>query len=134
MVIVLSPILTLRYVNNKAPEGPIISLSEFQAQQTPAKSQIVIIPENTVIPVNIQVSGDLFKNNPKLVLPLQLNKPIQMVLVDGKPTRRVKFADDADWRNSTRAGWVHIPWFHAEMTADSEPVINTNLIVNLQPN
>ncbi|NOT64575.1 MAG: MFS transporter permease [Methylotenera sp.] len=131
LVTILPPILTLRLISNTAPDVPVISLAQFKAQQSVVKTQIVTIPENTLIPVNIQLTGDLFKNNPNLILPLQLNKTIEMVMVDGKPTRQVRFAGDS-WRHANEAGWVHIPWIKAEMTPSATPEITTSLIVNLQ--
>ncbi|MGB4811783.1 MAG: hypothetical protein WBP13_04795 [Methylophilaceae bacterium] len=130
MAVVLSPLLALSLLNNQVPNSPVISLSDFQKQQADTQTKIVVLPENTIIPLNIQLTGDLFKNNPKLILPLQLNKPIEMVMVDGKPTRQVRFSDK-NWGNASDAGWVQIPWIKANMTDKNTPEINTSLIVNL---
>lgn len=130
LIIVLPPILIQRYYIATAPDAPLISLTKFQSLQSLTGTQIVAIPKDTIIPVNIQVSGDLFQNDQNVVLPLKLNKAVEIVMVDGKPTRQIRFADE-DWRNSNNAGWVQIPWIHAELSANAHPVIRTNLIVNL---
>jgi hypothetical protein len=132
LIIVLPPILIQRYYIAAAPDAPLISLTKFQSLQSLSGTQIVAIPKDTIIPVNIQVSGDLFQNDQNVVLPLKLNKAVEIVMVDGKPTRQIRFADE-DWRNSNNAGWVQIPWIHAELSANAHPVIRTNLIVNLPP-
>lgn len=132
LIIALPPILIQRHLMATAFDLPSISLSKFQSLQSLAGTQIVAIPKGTLIPINIQVSGDLFQNDKNVVLPLKLNKAVEIVMVDGKPTLQVRFANE-DWRNSINAGWVQIPWIHAELTTDAHPMIKTNLIVNLSP-
>ena len=133
IILVTIPLATLHFINDYAPNAPVVSLAEYQKHPNAAKMQIVAIPENTIVPVNIELTGDLFKNNPKLVLPLQLSKSIEIVMIDGKPTRKAHFVNNS-WKNANEAGWLHIPWVRADMSANNTPEVNTSLIVNLLPN
>ena len=132
LAVVLTPLITLHLLNDSAPNVPTVSLADYQKNPLATKSQIVVIPENTTIPVNIELTGDLFKNNPKLVLPMQLRKSIEIVMVNGKPTRKARFATSS-WADANEAGWLHIPWVKAGMSSNNTPEVSTSLIVNLQP-
>jgi hypothetical protein len=131
LLTVLPPLLFYRYVMATTPNAGVVSLAAFQAQHTMPGSQIVAIPEGTVIPVHIRISGDVFQSTPDLTLPLTLAKPVEVVMQDGKPTRQVRMSGNS-WAASAEAGWVSIPWIQAEMTPTSGPLFKTNLIINLQ--
>jgi hypothetical protein len=130
LLIVLPPLLFYRYVLITTPNASVISLTAFQAQRSMPSAQIVALPEGTVIPVHIRISGDIFQNTQNLTLPLTLAKPVEIVMQDGKPTRQVRMAGD-DWADSNEAGWIRIPSIQAELTPTSGPLFNTDLIINL---
>ncbi len=131
LLTILPPLLFYRSVMGAPPDAGIVSLAAFQARQHAASGQqIVAIPEGTVIPVHIRISGNLFQNTPTLTLPLILAKPVEVVMQDGKPTRQVRMSGTS-WAASTEAGWISIPRIDAELTPASGPLFKTDLIINL---
>lgn len=131
LLILLPPLIFHRYFMISTPDAEVVSLRDFQAQHRIPESQVVTIPENTVIPVHIQVSGDIFQHNPDLILPLTLAKPMEIVMKNGKPTRQVRFSGNS-WQTSVEAGWISIPWIQAEITPATGPQFKANLTINLQ--
>lgn len=115
------------------PAEPAISLEDFRRNGPPADgSAIVNLPAGTRIPVEFEISGDIFVNSgEKAVLPLTLARPIELLLQDGKLTGSNRFPGEP-WQLARQARWVHIPWLKAELTPDRGPFISSQLIVQLR--
>lgn len=131
LLVLLPPLVFQRYFIATPPAAEIITLADFRTQQAVPKTQIVALPENTTIPVHIQVTGDVFQPTPDLTLLLKLAKSVEIVMKDGKPTRQVRVSGNS-WQSSAEAGWVNIPWIQAELSPAIAPQIKTELVVNLQ--
>jgi hypothetical protein len=131
LLVILPPLLIQRHTSNQFPNVPTVSLATFQTQSQPVSRQIVTLPQGTLIPVRIILSGDLFRSDPKLVLPFSLARPIDILIVDGKPTRNVRYSD-GDGQVISTGGWINIPAVSAELTP-AGPLVNTQLIVDLAP-
>lgn len=130
LVVVVPPLLVERYLTARVPQTDTISLADYQ-RLTPTKApQIVSIPAGTTVPVQIQISGDVFRNSQQLELPLKLDKSIEIVMEDGQPTRKVRFSGD-DWQNSNEAGWFRIPWIRGQIGKESGPSLSTKFDINL---
>lgn len=117
------------------PDGPVISLADYRAGKGAASaSQIVELPAGTAIPVDIELSGDLFASPDQqhAQLPLTLSEPIQLLLRDGKLSGDSRFPG-GDWQASRQARWISIPWIRAELSQDGGPLIRSRLEVRMRP-
>lgn len=131
LLVLLPPLVFHRYFMMSVPNAEVVSLRAFQAQRSIPKSQVVAIPANTVIPVHIQLSGDIFQHTPDLLLPLTLAKPVEIVMENGKPTRQVRISGNS-WQASNEAGWITIPQIQADITPTTGPQFKASLVINLQ--
>jgi len=103
-----------------------VPLEEFRKQ--PAAQQIVALPAGSTIPVKVEVSGDLFRTSSASVLPLVLDRPVEIMMNNGQPTGDWRFPGES-WALARETNWIHIPWLKAELTPQAGPEIRTSLVV-----
>lgn len=134
LVLALPLLAHWREQHLEMPDGPVMSLSDFRAGRPAAASQIVELPAGTTIPVEVDISGDLFATTGQTgsVLPLTLSEPIQLLLRDGKLTGDSRFPG-SNWQSSQQARWISIPWVRAELTSAKGPVVRSRLEVRMRP-
>lgn len=115
------------------PETPVIGLDDFKHKgPANASASIVSLPAGTAIPVEVEVSGDIFVNSgEKAILPLTLARPIELLLEDGQLTGANRFPGEA-WQPARQARWITIPFLKAELTPDKGPFVSSKLIVQLR--
>lgn len=100
----------------------------------PAGYRSVTLPAGTAIPVEIELSGDIFDNSgARPVLPLTLSRPIELMLLDGKLTGDARLAGET-WQLARQVRWISIPSIKAELTPERGPLVSANLIVQLRKN
>lgn len=115
------------------PDIKPMTLQAFVAQAPSIGEVVVALPAGTRIPVEIEVGGDLFASSgEKPVLPLTLDRPIELLLRDGQLTGDVRVAGEP-WQQSRQARWISIPWLKAELSSTRGPVVTGSLIVQLHP-
>ncbi|MFH2134789.1 MAG: MFS transporter permease [Pseudomonadota bacterium] len=115
----------------QVPEVPVVSLEAFRQQ--PYAHNAVVIPRGTVVPVKVDVSGDLFRTGDALTFPLQLEKPVLVMMNEGKPTGEMRVAG-GDWVRWQDTLTIHIPRITAEYDTAQGAVIRSTLIVNTRDN
>lgn len=114
-------------------ESEPLSLADFRSNLAPPTGyHSVTLPAGTSIPVEIELSGDIFvTDGQRPVLPLILNRPIELMMHDGKLTGDARFAGES-WQLARQVRWITIPWIKADLTPEKGPVVSSNLIVQLR--
>jgi hypothetical protein len=139
MLIWLAAVLVIPlWLEQRVHAGPQIepeplTLAAFRSNQRPTTGyHSVTLPAGTSIPVEIELDGDLFvTSGEKPVLPLVLNRPIELMMRDGKLTGDARFAGES-WQLARQVRWITIPWIKADLTPENGPVVTSNLIVQLR--
>ena len=133
LLVLIPPLLAQRYaVGATLPEAPTISLASYRQHAANMGTQIIALPAGTAIPVDIELSGDLFRSTPAPTLPLTLAEPVELMMVDGELTGDIRFPGEP-WRLAREARWISIPWIKAELTPEKGPAIRSSLIINIKP-
>ena len=88
----------------------------------------VTLPAGSIIPVKIEISGDVFRADNPTIFPLVLNEPIHLMMSNGHPTGDWRFPG-GNWELAQETLWVNIPWIKAELTTQNGTEIRTSLIV-----
>jgi hypothetical protein len=114
-------------------EAEPLSLEAFRQNQFALSGdRSVTLPAGTAIPVELELGGDIFvANAEKPVLPLVLNRPIELMMHDGKLTGDARFAGET-WQLARQVRWISIPWLKADLTPEKGPVVTGSLIVQLR--
>ncbi|MBI5918635.1 MAG: MFS transporter permease [Nitrosomonadales bacterium] len=127
LCVLLPPLLVQRTAQSYTPpEMPTVSLETFRQQ--PATAQIVVLPAGSVIPVKVEVSGNLFRASEDSVFPLVLNQPLEIAMDHGLPTGDWHIPGES-WGLARKTHWIQIPWIKAELTAQNGPQVRSSLIV-----
>ncbi|HMY50530.1 MAG TPA: hypothetical protein PLN96_05650 [Zoogloea sp.] len=130
VLVLAAPLAAHRYASTSLPpELPVMSLAEFMAGGTMTGERIVQLPAGTRVPVRVQVSGDLFRPDPDAVLPLVLDRPVELLLRDGALTGDVR-APGGPWQLARETRWISIPWIRAGLEAGRGPSVDTALVVD----
>lgn len=127
LCVLIPPLLVQRLANASVPpDVQVVSLEEFRKQ--PAIQQIVVLPAGSIIPVKVEVSGDVFRADNASVLSLVLNGPIEVAMNNGQLTGDWRFPGEG-WVLAREIHWISIPWIKAELTPQTGPEIRTSLVV-----
>ncbi|MDD5330321.1 MAG: hypothetical protein PHX38_09970 [Sulfuricella sp.] len=131
-VVLALPLLGQRYAAAQMPpDAPVISLESFRQQRDDGGTRIVALPAGTLVPVEVELSGDLFDGAVNPVLPLKLAEPIEVLMVDGKLTGDIRFAGGS-WLPAREARWIGIPWMKAELKPEQGPLVRAGLVVEFK--
>lgn len=112
------------------PAAPVMPLSTYRQLSDVSGFHIVQIPVGTEVPVEVEVSGDVFDSTANPVLPLKIARPIEVALRDGQLTGETRFPG-GDWLPAREARWIRIPWLKAELTPETGAVIHGGLVVTV---
>jgi hypothetical protein len=109
-----------------ADEVPIVSLAAFKLH--PKQQQVVSLPAGSLIPVKVDISGDLFRASKLSVLPLELNGTIEIMMNDGQPTGKWRYPDDR-WLSGLETLRISIPAIKVVFAPETDPEIRSSLNV-----
>jgi len=117
-------------------DGPVISLAAFRQLGDLGGERIVALPAGTVVPVAVELGGDIFAGRaagtkPEAVLPLTLAEPVEVLMVDGRLTGDTRLPG-GPWQLAREVRWISIPWIKAELTPAQGPLIRASLTVQLR--
>lgn len=131
-VVLILPIWIEHRTHNQAlPETPAMPLADYLKSPPGSGETIVLLPPGTVIPVALEMSGDLFVSDSESpVLPLKLARPLELLLRDGELTGDARFPGET-WQQSRQVRWISIPWLKAELSPQRGPLVTGSLIVQL---
>ena len=108
------------------PAAPVVTLEQYFRQ--PAVRQVVTLPAGSTIPVRVDVSGDVFRPSNESVLPLVLDRPVEVLMNNGEPTGDWRFAGE-DWLAARTTNWISIPWIKGALTPQQGPELRASLTV-----
>jgi len=76
------------------PETTPIPLTQYlqQGETVAVTEEVVTIPAGTIVPLKVELSGDVLEGLNVTTLPMLLSHPIDIVLSDGKPDGRFRVA------------------------------------------
>ena len=131
-VVLVLPLAIDRHIHRDPPGTlPVIPLEQFRQQRDPLPAaQVVTLPAGTVIPVEIELKGDIFARPAPAQLPLTLTHPIEVLMQDGKLSGEARIPGESWLRRDTR--WISIPFLKAELTR-AGPQVRGQLVVTLRP-
>lgn len=133
LLVLAPPLAAHRYASGIAmPDAPVVPLETYLRHGTEKGARIVALPAGTAIPVDIELSGDLFGNRPAPLLPLTLAEPVELMTIDGKLTGDMRFPGEP-WLLAREVRWIGIPWLKAELTPEKGPLVRSSLVVDLRP-
>ncbi|HET7832751.1 MAG TPA: hypothetical protein VFK88_07280, partial [Gallionella sp.] len=127
LCVLVPPLLAQRLAGAEVPpDMPLVSLEQFRHQ--PAAQQVVILPAGSTIPVKVEVSGDLFRASDTSVLPLVLDRPVEVMMNHGQPTGDWRYSGES-WSGAREPHWISIGWIKAELAPQSGPEIRAGMVV-----
>lgn len=125
------PLLFERYANAVAePEAPTVSLGTFLHQPPVSGPQVVAMPAGTTIPVNVEVSGGMFRGGREAVWSMALAHPLEVMMVDGQLTGEYRFAGDT-WVRAKDTILISVPAIKAELISKEGPRVHTNVVIKV---
>lgn len=131
LLVLTPPLLAHRLaVAAPLPDAPLYSLAAFRQNPAQPGAQIIALPAGTVVPVNIEVAGDIFRHAPSPILPLTLARPIELLMIDGKLTGDLRLPGEP-WSLAREARWISIPWIKADLSAENGPAVHTRLLIGI---
>ncbi|MBS1145404.1 MAG: hypothetical protein H6R14_2810 [Proteobacteria bacterium] len=133
-LVLATPLVIERHLSALPPiEAEPLSLADFRSGQAPVSGyRALTLPAGTPVPVDIELDGDIFRSgDARLSLPLVLDRPVELLMLDGKPTGDARFGGES-WQSARQVRWLTIPWIKADLTPDSGPVVFTSLIVKIR--
>jgi len=100
-------------------------------QLPPQAATIVTLPAGTRIPLNIRIGGNIVQGEADLAVPLTLARPLDVVLLDGKPTGMFRVAD-GHWKQRARSLWIRDVQLGGGL-APTGPVATVSMMVEVGP-
>jgi hypothetical protein len=99
------------------PVAQATELAAFQRQPEAATGlQVVRLPAGTLVPVQIEISGDVLEGAGTAILPMRLARSIELALRDGELDGRFRVGDD-EWKQRLYNLRVH----RTELSATLRP-------------
>jgi len=127
LCVMVPPLVAQQFDNIFVPSDvPLVTLNMFMQQ--PDKQQIVALPAGTIIPVKVDISGDVFRASNTAVLPLVLNQPVEIMMDKGQASGEWRHPGDP-WSLARGSVWVRIPMIRVELPPQTGPEIRTRLEV-----
>jgi hypothetical protein len=128
VAVLAAPLVAHRYASSLPPEAAGHALADYRAgaarpgdHRPPAR--------RPAVPVKVAVSGDLFRPAPDAVLPLTLDRPVEILLRDGTPTGDLRLPGEP-WQLARETRWISIPWIRARLDPTAGPVVESALVVD----
>lgn len=114
-----------------SPAAPTLSLDAFRHGEGAVGRWVVNVPAGTIVPLQVRVTGDLFREERTLRLPLTLAARLDVGVNDGAPTGDIRLAGE-QWQAGDRAVWLRIDGLKAALTAEHGPLVHANIDINLR--
>lgn len=102
LAIVITP-ATVAYqlsITTGAPDLPTVSLQQYMKSSSSgeAEPQVVYLPAGTVIPVSIDIGGDILEGHSTGTLDMILSRDLELIIEDDKPAARFR-VDGGVWKH-----------------------------------
>jgi len=99
----------------------VMTLHEYK-QQNQSSNVIVRLPEGTVIPVKIDIGGDVFSEDAKTTLELKIAKPVDIEMDKGKPTGVFRI-DNGKWLERSDAMYTSLFESSVDLIGENSPIL-----------
>ena len=128
LAIVLTPVVLVHQWRGglqRAPDAAGMTLESFLRLGPPQGSAIVAIPAGTTIPLKVRIHGNIVQDAGELTVLLALARPIDVVVVDGKPNGVFRIAD-GDWKRRNSL-WISDFQVGGTLEASSGPAASVSM-------
>jgi hypothetical protein len=132
LVLVIVPALAVDQWQRdyKVPGLPVIALADYQrGAENDTAQQIVRIPANTVIPLEVTVNGSILKERNNAVIPLHLSQSLDLILKNAKPTGWYRIVGE-QWHNQRSAYRIQDIEIVPSVTREGGPVVKLQLFIS----
>jgi hypothetical protein len=114
----------------QAPAAPRMTLESFMRQAPPRATAIVTIPAGTRIPLQVHIRGDIVQDYREMTTPLTLARPIDVMIVDGKPNGQFRVAE-GPWKRRTGDLWIQHVELGGTLVPDRGPAASVSLTMTV---
>ena len=128
LAVVLCPPLIAGHLRGlqDAPGTAAMSLESFRRLAGPQGTTVVVFPAGSRVPLSIHVGGDILEDGADTILPLILSKPLEVVLIDGKPDGRFRVAGGT-WKRRLYDMRIENVQFDGTLTPSAGPAASLKL-------
>ena len=117
-------------VQSTIPVGSPLSLDEYNAKGATASGETIVhLPAGTKIPVHIALGGNVVQHADSMTIPIQLSKPIDVVVTNGELDGRYRVAEAA-WQLRHYDFRFGIDKMHATLRPGKEPQVDLHIRVH----
>lgn len=109
-----------------ALDARVIPLHEFIDSRTSAEPQVVRLPAGTVVPLQVEITGDVLEGANTAVVPLKLARDLDVALRDGKPDGYFR-VHGSEWKKYLYNYRVREFDMHATLTPGRGPEVSLRM-------
>lgn len=128
LTLITIPTWFIHQASYQAPDSdwPQISLSEYNQQKMNDKNVILHIPAGTQIPIEMMIQGDTLASPVMTAVPLVLNQPVDVTVLNGKFTGRYRI-NNGNWLQRKHKFRVITEKLESVLTDDNRPKLELDL-------
>ncbi len=112
------------------PQLPLVSLKEFAQFEMLAPARAVRLPAGTVIPVRMEVTGDVLAGENSAILPLRLARDVDVVVRGGKPDGYFR-VQGGEWKKYLYHYRVRALDMHSTLTPSGGPQASVRIEISV---
>jgi hypothetical protein len=130
LAVVLTPPIVIYqwWKSQPPPAAPKMTLESFMRQANARATAIVAIPAGSRVPVNMRIDGGLLVEDADTTLLLTLARPVEVVVVDGKPNGQFRVAG-GPWRQRAPGMWFQHLKLRGTLAPDAGPAASVSLVL-----
>jgi hypothetical protein len=130
LAVVLTPPIVIYqwWKSQPPPAAPRMTLESFMRQANARTTAIVAIPAGSRVPVNMRIDGGLLVEDADTTLLLTLARPVEVVVVDGKPNGQFRVAG-GPWRQRAPGMWFQHLKLRGTLAPDAGPAASVSLVL-----
>jgi len=128
-VVLVPPALAYPWLKSvQTPLAPRMSLESFMRE--PVATAIVELPAGTTVPLKVRIGGGIVREA-DLTLPLTLAQPLDIFVVDGKPSGQFR-VDEGAWRRRVRSLWIQNVELGGTLAPDRGPAASVSFVMTVE--
>jgi len=128
LVIVPSVVVYQWEIRNVNPEVTEIGLSQYRSQTiSPTDTQVVRIPSGFIVPIQIELVGDLIEDNKAITIPFKLSRSVDIAVKDNKPDGRFRVAE-GEWKKHVYSLTARV----TELRSTIEPIQGPKIYIKVK--
>jgi hypothetical protein len=130
-VVLMPPVVVYQgWKSQPPPAAPRMTLESFMRQADPRASAIVAMPAGSKVPLRFSIGGGLVEEDPDMTVLLTLARPVEVVVVDGKPSGQFRIAD-GPWKQRAPGMWFQHLKVRGTLAPDAGPAAFLSLVLTL---